>query len=300
MTVDHKEESFPMAAGYTLLSASGMSLVGLLGKLGDSIFLLPSLIFWRFLSGFLICFTMLWFMGLIRHQFWVKNLKMHLLRALLVLGAQYSFYYYIQKESLLNGTMLLSTGPLFIPIIEWIVLKKKVRAASWLAIGISFVGVICVLQPDREIISLFSAIGLFSGICQGASQVVFGINVKEERSDVGVLYLMFFCALLSLGPFLIGETIEPGDRGGFWPSILLVLGLGLASVFNQLARATAYQHGEPSRLAVFLYFSVILAGFWDWLVFNQLPNWLSVLGAVLIICAGILKLYFTTWFPAKK
>jgi drug/metabolite transporter (DMT)-like permease len=56
----------------------------------------------------------------------------------------------------------LSTGHLFIPIIEWIVLKKKVRAASWLAIGISFVGVICVLQPDREIISLFSAIGLFS------------------------------------------------------------------------------------------------------------------------------------------
>lgn len=297
--MEHKEGSFPLAVGYTLLSATGMSLIGLFGKLGDQIFSLTALIFWRFLSGFVLCFLLLWFMGMIRHQFWVKNIKMHLLRSLFVLVAQYSFYYYIQKETLLNGTMLLSTGPLFIPIIELVFMRRKVLRASWIALGISFIGVICILQPDRNIFSIYTAIGLLSGICQGASQVVFGMNVKEERSDLGVLYLMFFCAAISLGPYLIGESVERGEEGSFWPSFLLIFGLGAASIFNQIARATAYQHGAPSRLAVFLYFAVILAGFWDWIVFNILPNWLSVVGALLIICGGILKLYYRVWFTGK-
>lgn len=290
--MEKERKIFLKGVSYVLLSAAGVSLTGLFGKLGYKIFTLSSLLFWRFFFAFLVGLVVFGVLGTFKHPVKIGNLKMHLLRAGFVLGAQYSFYYYIQEGTLLNGTMLLSTGPLFIPIIEWLILKKSVRRESWVALAISFMGVICVLQPDRNIFSLLSAIGLLSGVCQGASQVVFAINVKEERSDYGVLYLFFLCAFISFWPYILNESVAVGETGTLWYSLFLIAGMGISSVFNQLARSVAYQHGAASRLAVFLYFAVVLAGFWDWLIFHDLPNWVSVIGVTLIIFSGIFKIYF--------
>ena len=290
-----KQESFALGVSFTLLSSLGMSLIGLFGKIGDQIFSLTGLIFWRFFAAFIISVIFFWILGDFKRPLRIGNVKMHIMRACLVLIAQYSYYFYIEKGTLLNGTMLLCTGPLFIPLIEWVFLRKKVGHSTWISLVVSFIGVICILQPDREIFSMLSAMGLLSGICQGGSQVVFGLNAREERSDLGVLYLMFFSALFSLGPYVIQEAHHISESGGLWMSILLVIALGASSVFNQMSRAVAYRHGTPSKLAVFLYFSVVIAGFWDWLVFKDIPNILSMIGAFLVILGGILKIYIHSW-----
>lgn len=288
--MEHKE-SFAVGVVFTLLSAVGMSLVGLFGKMGNEIFSLSALIFWRFFAAFLLIALLFWVMGLFKGGMKTSALKMHILRACFVLGAQYCFYYYIQRDSLLNGTMLLSTGPLFIPVFEKLILKKRIGKSSWIALIFSFIGVICILQPDRNIFSFLSLMGLLSGIFQALSQVVFGINSREERSDLGVFYLMFLCALFSFPPYLFEEAMGSGETGTFQWSVLLIVLLGVSSIFNQMMRAVAYQHGTPSRLAVFLYFAVILSGVWDWVFFQNIPNGLSLIGGSLVIFSGILKIY---------
>jgi len=288
-----KKQSYHTGVLFMLLSGVTMSLIGLFGKLGSGYFSLTSLIFWRFLAAFIMSLTLVWTLNGLRRGNLRVQWKMHLLRAGFVLVAQYSFYYYISRGSLLNGTVLWSTGPLFIPIIEWLVLRKPIPVFVWSSLIVSFFGVVCILQPNEGIFSKLSAIGLLAGVCQGGSQVVFGINIKEERADLGILYLMFLSATLSFIPFLIGETISVGETGGLWVSVLLVLALGATTVLNQMSRSVAYQHGSPSKLAVFLYISVIIAGFWDWLVFGRVPNLLSVIGVALVIFGAVQKVYWS-------
>jgi drug/metabolite transporter (DMT)-like permease len=295
-----KQESFATGALFMTLSASALAVTGLLGKIGIVEFSLTGLIFWRFFLGFLICLPSFWLLGYLKEGIHVSNFKLHILRAAFGLGAQYCFYYYLQMNSLLNALTLLNTGPIFIPIIEFAVLRKHVGKSSWIAVFISFIGVICLLQPDKGIFSLSSLIGLLSGVLQGSSQVLFGINAKTERAELNVLVLFFLCFLLSLVPYLlVGPlwTLEPGL--GLWP-IGLIVALGCASLFNQSWRANAYQHSTPSRLAVFLYFAVLLAGFLDWLVFHRIPNTLSLLGALLVVLGGISKIYLRGRFTKKK
>lgn len=285
-----RKESFAVGVSFTLLSATGLSLVGLMGKLGTAEFTLQGLIFWRFVVSFVFCALFLWLLGEFHHVFPIRRPKIHLIRAFFVLGAQYSFYYYIQKESLLNGMVLLSLGPLFIPIIEWIWVRTKIGISTWVSLIVSFFGMLCVLQPDTGIFSYVSFIGVLAGLCQGCSQVVFGMSVKDERSDLSVLYLFLICAAISFIPFLFSHTFIAGKEE-FSNSSLIILGVAIASVLNQYARAVAYRHGTPSRLATFLYFSIILGGVWDWLVFDRIPNTLSLIGAVLVILGGVLKIY---------
>lgn len=286
-----KKESFTTGILYMLISATGLSLTGFFGKLGMEQLTLTALVFWRFFAAFILYAILLWLMGRLKDGIGFENIKIHLLRTFFVLSAQYCFYYYLHKNTLLNAVVLLNTGPLFIPVIEWGILRNKVGRSSWVGIGVSFLGVLCVLQPDKGIFSLMSLIGLLAGLSQGASQVIFGITSKKERADLGVLYLFFACALFSLIPYLfVHSTFLEGNESigsGIW----ILLFLGVASIGNQLSRAAAYQHSTASRLAPFLYFSVLLAGILDWIYFGKIPNALSIIGAGLVILGGLLKIY---------
>ncbi len=286
-----KKESFSSGVLFMSLSAIALAIIGFLGKIGTERFLLTSLIFWRYFTAFVVCLSTLWIMGELKGALRFSHVKGHLLRAFFVLGAQYSFFYYMEQNTLLNAAALLNTGPLFIPIIEWGILRNKVGKSSWIGVVVSFIGVLCILQPDRGIFSLTSLIGLLSGVCQGASQVIFGINSRTERSDISVLYLMFYCALFSIVPYIMSDATWAAGHQMNFSNAILVLGLGIASLGNQLWRAVAYQHGSPSRLSSFLYFSVVLAGFLDWAAFNKIPNALSIIGAGLVILGGLLKIY---------
>ncbi len=286
-----RKESFEMGMMFMLISASALALTGFLGQLGMGYFFIFPMTFWRFFASLILCMGCLWIQGDLKAFWRIHNLKIHLLRAFFVLGAQYTFYYYIQHNNLLNAIVLLNTGPLFIPIIEWGLLRNKVGKSTWISIAVAFIGVIFVLQPQAGIFSHVSIVGLLAGICQAASQVLFGLNARREKVNLSVLYLFFFCTVFSSIPYAcLHKTWIAGGHLS-WISFSMIIGLAIASIGNQLTRAIAYQYGTPSRLSPFLYFSVLLAGILDWVIFKITPNALSLIGASLVVLGGILKVF---------
>jgi drug/metabolite transporter (DMT)-like permease len=294
------DDSFAAGATYTLFSAVALSLSGLLGKIGGEQFSFFALVFWRFFSAFLLCLFLLASLGRLKVSAGASNFKMNFFRSFLTLGSQGSFYYYIQTNSLFNGMTLLNTGPLFIPVIEWAILRKHVGKSSWIAVIVCFLGVLCILQPDRTIFSYASLIGLSSGLFQGASQTLFDVTSKEERFDLGILILMFFCAAISFIPYLFSDATWEMGKGFSRSTLWLVLFLGIVSLLNQFTRAAAYRKATPSRVSPFLYFSVPFAGLFDWFMFGTLPNLLSVIGMILVIGGGLLKIYLRRKILEKK
>lgn len=295
-----KKESFSKGVVYMLISASGLAIVGLLAKIGMNEFSVLALIFWRFFASFFICFLFFLIKNQLKGFFNFKDIKLQLLRVLFLLGAQYSFFYYLHKNTLLNATVLLNTGPLFIPLIEKCILGNKVGKSTWIAIVISFIGMLCILQPDGGIFSLMSFIGLFAGISQGASQVVFGMTSKKENVEINLLHLFLLCMLATMIPYLCAPSTWLVKEELVTASVLLIIGIGIASMCNQLSRAVAYANGSPSRLSPFFYISVILAGLFDWLIFHKTPNTLSIIGAALVFLGAALKIYLRKVILRKK
>jgi len=294
------KESFAAGIFYTLLAAAGTSLVGLLGKLGGIDWSLDALIFWRYVAATSIYATTLLYLGLLRNAFSSGSAKLHFLRAFFVLGSQYSFYYYIQTNPLLNGLVLLSLGPLFIPFIEWIVTRNRIGKSTWVGLSVSFLGMLLVLQPDKQIFTFVSLVGVLSGFCQGCSQVVFAMTTKGERPEISILNMLFLCTIFSFIPYLAFESPHVTTKYYAPMAIALVVGMGLATALNQLARTAAYKHGTPSRLATFMYFSILLGGIYDWAIFHRAPNMLSVIGALLVITGGALKIFLRRHYLKKR
>ncbi len=280
---------------FMLLSSVGLTITGLLAKVGFQTLTLNSLVFWRFFVSFLICLSLLWLFRKLDEEVDLGQIKSHVLRAIFLLLSQYSFYYYLEKATLLDAVALLNTGPLFIPMLERWIIGTRVPMSAWVGILVSFLGVMLVLQPENSIIAWIGLLGLFGGFCQGMSQVLFGMNTKREASDIGVFVLMLLLAVFSAIPyFLSGDRTLVEGQELDWSVIGILIGLGVASVANQLFRAEAYKRESPSRLAAFLYISVLLAGLFDWCFLGVVPDFVSIVGAVLIILGGIIKVYYGT------
>jgi drug/metabolite transporter (DMT)-like permease len=284
-----------------LLSATGMSLIGLLTKAGLEDLTVSSLMFWRYTAAAALLFVPLCLLRKMGGFFNVKQIKIQVLRAFFVFSSQFCFFYYLEENNLLNASALLNTGPVFIALIEWGLLRKKVGLSSWLGAFVSMGGALLILQPDKSIFSFSSFLGLFSGASQGASQVVFGMQSKaDEDSSMSLMHLFILCSFFSLASFLFFPSEMSFFRRCHSWDIWLILALGLASIGNQIFRAEAYKHGTPSRLSPYLYLSVVLAGIWDWIFFGHPPNYLAILGAALVVLGGILKIYLRAQILRRK
>jgi drug/metabolite transporter (DMT)-like permease len=63
---------------------------------------------------------------------------------------------------------------------------------------------------------------------------------------------------------------------------LAVVSIGLLSMAQPLLVAWSLQYASVGEVAPFRYTAVVVAAVIDWLVWNQLPSWMSLLGFVLI------------------
>lgn len=294
-----KKESFAVGATYMVLSGSMLAVIGFFAQIGARDLPISSLIFYRFLLASFLGSLLCLLLGKGREIFQFRHIGIQLLRTLFLMMAQYSFFYYAVHNTLLNAIVLLNTGPLFISLIEWGIFRQSVGKSTWIALAVSFVGVLLVLQPDQGIFSWMSGIGLMAGIGQGASQAIFGHTAREKNPHLGVIHLMWLCAAASLIPYLVfGWGQATTFRAG--RDIPLLLGLAIFSLVNQGTRAAAYQHASPARLSVFLYFSVLVAALLDFAVYHIVPGTLSCIGAGLVVLGGILKIVLRVYFLRRQ
>jgi drug/metabolite transporter (DMT)-like permease len=288
------KEEFEKGAFYMLLSALTLSFFTFFAKLGTNSTPYFLLIFLRFGIPLVLLVPYLFWSTSIKELFLLGNFKMQLLRCGCLLIYQYSIFYYLMYSTLLDATVMQNTAPLFMPILERIFFKHRFEKTVILSICISFVGVLCILQPNTSIFAKLSIAGFLAPLGQAGSQVLYRHQAKHENQKSNLFYLFFLCSVVSAVILAFSKEffgkISSLEHYSFllWVNIIC---LGVASVLNQSFRGEAYKHGRASALAPFLYVSIILSAILDWTIFHHFPNWLSLIGAVLVIAGGWIQVY---------
>ncbi len=277
-----------------LLSAATLSFFTLFAKFGTDNISYFLLVFLRFGIPLVLLIPYLLWSASIKELFLKSNFKMQLLRCGCILIYQYSIFYYLMYSTLLDATVMQNTAPLFMPILERVFFKHRFEKKVILSIAISFIGVLCILQPNTSIFAKLSIAGFLAPLGQAGSQVLYGHQAKYENQKSNLFYLFFLCSVVSAIVFVFSkEFFGEVNSLEHYSSLLWVniICLGVASILNQSFRGEAYKHGKASALAPFLYGSIILSAILDWAIFHHLPNWLSLIGAILVIAGGWIQVY---------
>jgi len=123
------------------------------------------------------------------------------LRVGFVMCSQSALFVYLVEGTLLNGMLLYNTGPLFTPLLAWMLWRKTIRATGIVSIVLGFVGVALVLDPTRNTLDGMLLVGLASGFFNSCSQLSLYAGGKGgvALSETDNLFQFFtLCAAASL------------------------------------------------------------------------------------------------------
>lgn len=213
------------------------------------------------------------------------HLAPHLLRAGLGLTAMYCFFFAISELHLADAVLLNYSQPLFIPFIAWLWLAERPAARIYPAIIIGFIGVGFILKPGLGLVSLAGLLGLASGLCAAAAMVCIRRMSATEPALRIVFYFTVLATLISTLPAAIWW--EMPSTG----SLLAMAAAGGFATLGQILITRAYSLAPAAHVGSLVYTAVIFATLWGWLVWAEVPDLASALGALLIIAAGMIVVF---------
>ncbi len=257
--------------------------MGMLVKyLGESI---PNhhLVFYRNVLAALVLIPLLYKQGF--HNIKTRHIGMHLIRSLCGVLAMYCFFYALANIELANAMLLKLTGPIFIPIIAILWIQEHVTTKTILGIAVGFVGVIIFLNPTAEI-QFAALVGLAGGALAAAAKVAIRKMSNTEPTTRIVFYFALFGAVFSSIPVLAGQAYVPTAKE--WSLLLL---LGVVGTCGQFCLTQAYRLAPASQVGPFTYSSLLWASIAGWFFWGELPTAQTIIGASLIIAAGIILIY---------
>ena len=197
-----------------------------------------------------------------------------------------------------------NSGPLMITLLSVLMLGEKVGPRRWLALAVGFMGVLFIVRPGSATFNLGSVFVLISVLFY-ALNVILTRKLKETDSSATMAYyssLVYLAAAFILSPLaiLVGEIPNAHPSIAFllraWnmPTLLdwsIMSGLGLVWAGGMYFIARAYSTAPTSLVAPFEYTTLPINVMWDFLLWHEVPTWMTWAGAFLTIFSGMYVLY---------
>ena len=208
------------------------------------------------------------------------------LRTLADVAATVFFLVALTHMPLANLSAIMQSLPLAVTLGAALVFKTPLGWRRMTAILIGFLGVMLIIKPGSEVFNIWSVMGLLSV----ATVVVRDLSTKALSS---VVPSVLVSVAAGAGVTLMGVI---GSIGSGWHPVsghemALILGSSVFLVIGYLMSVMVMRVGDISMIAPFRYTSLLWAILLGWLVFGNLPDHLTLLGASIVIAMGS----FTFW-----
>jgi drug/metabolite transporter (DMT)-like permease len=182
---------------------------------------------------------------------------------------------------LADAHAIFAATPLIVTALSMPVLGERVGPRRWLAVLVGFAGVLLELRPGLAVLNPGAVPCLIATILYAIYQVMTRIVSRVDRAETTFLYQIVLGAAL-LAPLAPWVWVTPPPI--HWPLFLLLAGLG-AGGHLLLIKAL---HAAPAVLIQpFTYSMLIWATLFGWLFFGNVPGVWTLLGAALVIVAGV-------------
>jgi drug/metabolite transporter (DMT)-like permease len=272
----------PVAGALCVLSASlTFAILGAVVKVVSLSLTNEMVVFFRNFCSLFFILPWIWYsrpIGGLRTSYF----PLHLLRSMAGLGGMYCFFYVIARLQLSESFLLMSTAPLFIPIIAYIWIHEPVERKVRGAIIIGFIGIILILKPGVGVFRPIAFVGLGAGLMGALAMVSIRRMSSSEPTIRIVFYFTVFGTLISAIP-LVWSWQSP--KAEIW--WLLVL-MGLLAAVGQFLLTKGYSLAPAAKVGPFSYSNVVFAMVLGWVLWGESLDFLTWVGAFLICIAGII------------
>lgn len=208
------------------------------------------------------------------------------LRSLADMAATVFFLEALLRMPLANLSAILQALPLLITLGAAVVYGDRIGWRRMTAILVGLAGVLIIIRPGTEGFDRWSLLGLASVACV----VVRDLSVRPLQGQVPSALVALGAAVAVTLMGWVGAVFQ-GWQSPDAGEAARVLGAGLFLIVGYLTSVSAMRHGDVGMVAPFRYTSLLWAIVLGLLVFGDLPDGWTLIGAAIVVGAGL----FTLW-----
>ena len=193
----------------------------------------------------------------------------------------------IQYTSIAKVLVIISTAPMVVAIISWVIINEKPKLYTWISMLIIVTGIYIVMKGDTGTLNVMgSSLAVISIIAGGYS-----FALTRKYSNVNMVPAMIVNALVVSG---VGLAFSSSFYLPFDSLIYVIAGgILLAIAFSLITLAPRFI--PASEVAMFMPLGTIFGIISAWLVINEQPSSSSILGGSIVV----ITLFFHAWYSSK-
>jgi len=216
-----------------------------------------------------------------RHALRSRRPSLQCLRALGVLGSSIFFISGLTFLPMAEATAISFASPMIVTALSIPILGEVVGWRRWMAVVVGLIGVLIVIRPGA---GAFNPAAIFPVLAASSWAIALVVTRKMSNSD-GPLVPLVYAAIVGLivTSALVPFTwVMPG-----WRELGLGLVTGVASTIAQWLVVLAFQQARASVLAPFAYSQLLWSGSLGYVIFGNVPDRWTLIGAIVIIGSGL-------------
>jgi S-adenosylmethionine uptake transporter len=255
-------------------------------KLTDGAIPLFQLIFVRGVLATVLIFLLARSLGTLRLSISRSDKGLIALRGLTEVVTAYFFLSALFNMPIGNLNAIMQVVPLTVTLGSALFYREAVGWRRLLAIGIGLGGVMLIVRPGVEGFNIWSLYALAA---------VLGVTVRDlitrrlshQVAGMTVTLGTTVAVMLAAGLASLTEEWAPITR----PAALYICGSAVFVLVGYFASIQAMRTGEVSFIAPFRYTGLVIAMIIGFMVFDEVPRALTLLGASIVMATGLFTFY---------
>jgi len=243
---------------------------------------LPSIeITWIRFVTFALMFTPVMLPGSPLHAMRTERLGLQLMRGAALLGSSLFFISGLRYLPIAEASATGFVSPLFVTALSIVFLSEKVGMRRWLATAVGLLGVLIILRPGSSAFHPAAFFPIVSALAWAATLIMTRMMSGKEHAITIMTYSSIAgVAILSvLAPF---AWVTPS-----WQAIAFGILIGVFSTAGQWIVVLAFRYADASVLAPFSYTQLLWVSILGFLIFGELPDVWTIIGAAFIVGSGL-------------
>lgn len=217
-----------------------------------------------------------------RFMFRTRNLPGQVLRSVLLFGSTVVNFIALQTLQLAETISIAFFSPMLIVALAGPLLGEWAGWRRWLAIIVGFIGVLIITRPGFGGFQIGHVFAQAFVVCHSLYAIMTRHMGATESSESLIFYSALTPALLMLPVVPLYGSMP---QGALQWGLLLVT--GICGALGHWLLIKAYKQATTAALAPYPYSQIIWMVGLGWLIFGDLPDRWTIVGAAIIVGSGL-------------
>jgi len=210
-----------------------------------------------------------------------NHLGLQILRSVLLIAATFSMFTALGLLEIAAATAVLNVHPVLLTLGAAVFLGERLGPARLLGVFAALAGALLVIRPGTDVFSPAALLPLLAGVLYASYALATRLLGRDEPIMTSFLYTAL------VGAVVATVVTVPVWRIPNLSEAALFLAIGGAGALGQYLLIRALMITEAGIVAPFGYAGVVFATMWGVLLFNETPDLWTMLGAIVIVLAGL-------------